>query len=91
MYVCVGAQPCPILCDPTDCSPPGSSVLRISQARILEWFADGVFPTQGLNPCLLCLLHWQTDSLPLAPHGKRLGSVATDKASGGDGVAAEPF
>ena len=39
---------------------------------------QGTFPTQGLNPCLLCLLHWQTDSLPLAPHGKRLGSVATD-------------
>ena len=25
------------LCDPTDCSPPGSSVHGISQARILEW------------------------------------------------------
>ena len=28
---------CPTLCDPTDCSPPGSSVLGISQARVLEW------------------------------------------------------
>ena len=26
-------------CDPTDCSPPGSSVHGISQARILEWVA----------------------------------------------------
>ena len=26
---------------------------------------QGIFPTQGLNPCLLCLLHWQVDSLPL--------------------------
>ena len=26
----------PILCDPVDCSPPGSSVRRISQGRILE-------------------------------------------------------
>ena len=26
---------------------------------------QGIFPTQGLNPCLLCLLHWQMDSLPL--------------------------
>ena len=26
-------------CDPMDCSPPGSSVHRISQARILEWVA----------------------------------------------------
>ena len=30
------AQSCPILRDPMDCSPPGSSVLGISQARILE-------------------------------------------------------
>ena len=26
-----------------------------------------IFPTQGSNPCLLCLLHWQVDSLPLVP------------------------
>ena len=30
------AQSCPILCDPMDCSPPGSSELGILQARILE-------------------------------------------------------
>ena len=33
------AQSCPILCDPTDCSPPGSSVHEILQARIVEWVA----------------------------------------------------
>ena len=32
-------QTCPILCDPMDCSPPGSSVHGILQARILEWVA----------------------------------------------------
>ena len=26
-------------CDPVDCSPPGSSVCEVSQARILEWVA----------------------------------------------------
>ena len=31
------AQSCLTLCDPMDCSPPGSSVHGISQARILEW------------------------------------------------------
>ena len=31
------AQLCPNLCDPMDCSPPGSSVHGILQARILEW------------------------------------------------------
>ena len=33
------AQSCPTLCDPMDCSPPGSSVHVILQARILEWVA----------------------------------------------------
>ena len=33
------AQSCPPLCDPVDCSPPGSSVHGILQARILEWVA----------------------------------------------------
>ena len=28
---------------------------------------QGIFPTQGLNPSLLSLLHWQAGSLPLAP------------------------
>ena len=33
------AQFCPTLCDPVDCSPPGSSVHGILQTRILEWAA----------------------------------------------------
>ena len=33
------AQSCPTLRDPMDCSPPGSSVHRIFQARVLEWGA----------------------------------------------------
>ena len=40
MCVCVCVllvQLCPVLCDRTDCSLPGSSVLGIFQARILEW------------------------------------------------------
>ena len=37
--MCLGAQSCPTLCDPTDCSPPGSSVHGILQARVLEWVA----------------------------------------------------
>ena len=32
-------QSCPTLCDPTDCSPPGSSIHGIFQARVLEWGA----------------------------------------------------
>ena len=37
--VCLVAQSCPALCDPMDCSPPGSSAHGILQARILEWVA----------------------------------------------------
>ena len=59
--------------DPVDYSPQGSSVHGILHARILEWVAisssRGFFPTQGLNLCLLCLLHWQEHPLPLVPHG----------------------
>ena len=36
VYVC---SVCLTLCDPMDCSPPGSSVHGIIPARILEWFA----------------------------------------------------
>ena len=40
-WVCehMRAQLCPTLCDPMDCSPPGSSVRGIFQARVLEWVA----------------------------------------------------
>ena len=45
------------ICDPMDCSPSGSSVHGILQARILEWVAisssRGMFPTQGSNQHLL--------------------------------------
>ena len=57
------------LCNPIEYSLPGSSVHGILQARILEWVAmpsfQGIFPIQGSNLHLLCLLHWQVDSLPL--------------------------
>ena len=43
------AQLCPTLCDPTDCSPLGSSIHGIFQARVLEWGAI----TFSINPSLL--------------------------------------
>ena len=39
MCVCSVVKSYPTLCDPMDCSLPGSSVYGISQARILEWVA----------------------------------------------------
>ena len=66
-------QLCLTPCDTMDCKPPGSSVQGILQARILEWvamsFSRGIFPTQGLNPHLLYLLHREGGSLPLASPG----------------------
>ena len=58
-------------CDPTDCSPPDSSIHRIFQARILEWVAissssrGSSWPSGNLL-CLLCFLHCETDSLHCA-------------------------
>ena len=74
-------QLCLTLCDPLDCNPPGSSVHGISQARMLAWvaisFSREIFMTQESNPCLLCLLHWQVDSLPPAPPRKPLKHKAS--------------
>ena len=42
------AQSCPTLCDPMDCSLPGSSVHEIFQARVLEWGATAFSTTWGL-------------------------------------------
>ena len=36
----------------------------------LPCLLQGIFPTQGLSPRVLCLPHWQVGSLPLAPSGK---------------------
>ena len=53
MPACLAAQSRPILCDPLGCSPPGSSVQGILQARILEWVAispPGNLPNPGIEP-----------------------------------------
>ena len=120
------AQLCLTLCNPMDCSSPGSSVHGFLQAKntgvgchsllqilpvslnasvvfmhscsvvslrpfglwptrlLCPWNFSGkntgvgchfllqrIFPTQGLNPHLLHLLHWQADYLSLAPPGLR--------------------
>ena len=49
-------QLCPTLCNPTDGSPPGSSVPGILQARILEWvaisFSNACMHAKSLQSCL---------------------------------------
>ena len=58
-------QLCPTLCSAMDCSPPGSPVHGILQARILDGlpFPTQILLTQESNLRLLCLLHWQVDPL----------------------------
>ena len=61
-----GLYPARIFC-PWDspCSNTGADCHALLQ---------GIFPTVGLNPYLLSLLHWQEGSLPLAPPGKPISS-----------------
>ena len=69
VFVCVCAQSCLILCNPTDYSLPSSSVHGISQARTLEWVA--ISSSRGSSQpkdqthisCIFCigrqiLCHW---------------------------------
>ena len=69
-------QLCSTLCDPTACSPPGSSVHGDSPGEntAVDCLAllQGIFLIQGSNPWLLYLLHWQAGALPLEPPGKPL-------------------
>ena len=64
-----------------DCSPPGSSVHGDFPGKNIEvgccTLLQRVFPTQGSDPCLLLLLHWQADSLPLVPPGNPLKSYSS--------------
>ena len=74
-YVCVPS--CSVVSDsldPMDCSPPDFSVLRISQARILEWiaisFSRGSFWPKDATRISLSFLHWQASPLPLSHLGR---------------------
>ena len=54
------------VCNPMDCSPPGSLSLGFSRQEYwsgCHFLLQGIFLTQGSNPRLW---HWQTDSLPLS-------------------------
>ena len=65
------AQLCPTLCDPMDCSLPGSSLHGVLQARVLEWVAifllQGNLPDPGIEPRSPA---FQADALTSEPPGK---------------------
>ena len=73
--VCSVGQLCPALCNLMDCSLPARPLCPWNfsgQNTVVgcHFLLQGIFLAQGLNSCLLCLLHWQVDLLP--PH--HLGS-----------------
>ena len=59
------AQLCLTLCDPMDCSPPGSSIDGIFQARVLEWgtisFSDSLPRVQYIVGELVLVKYWVPD------------------------------
>ena len=74
--MCSTTQSCQALCDPRNCSPPGSSIQRILQARTLEWIAIS-FSRRSSQPrdrthvsyipCIgrQILYHWATEEVPI--------------------------
>ena len=66
-----GLWPTRLLC-PWDC--PGKNTGAGCHALL-----QGIFPTQGSNLCLLCLLHWQVDSLPLSHVGSPINHAYSDE------------
>ena len=67
---------CLTLCGPVDQSPvrllcPWDSPGKYTGVGC-HGLLQGIFPTQGWNPRLLSLLHWQTGCLPLAPPGSKI-------------------
>ena len=73
MCWCVCAQSCPTLCNPLDCSPPGSSVhgiLRQGYWSGLSFLPPGDLPNPGIKPVSPVSLALQVDSLPIESLGK---------------------
>ena len=61
IYCYLVVKSCPALCDAMDCSPPGSSVHGIFQARILEWvpISSSRASSQSRDrTCISCIDRW---------------------------------
>ena len=83
------AQSCPTLCNPMDYSPSGSAVHGIFLGKNIgvgcHFLLHGIVPTQESNPGYLHLLHWQVDSLLLAPSGSWSTIQGTEAQTGAAG------
>ena len=73
MCACKVFSVSPTLCNPMDCSPPGSTSGGFSGQEYwsgLPYPCPEDLPHPELKPTSICLLRWQADSLQLAPPGK---------------------
>ena len=84
--MCCG-QSCPVPCDPMDCSPPKLLCpwdFPVKNTGVgCHCLLQGIFLTQGLNLCFLCLLHWPCNGLfTTVPPGKPVdGYIRSQRAS----------
>ena len=77
-------QSCPTLCDPMDCSPPGSSVHGTLQTRTLEWVAippPGDLSNPGIQPMYPVTPVLQVDFSQLSHQGNPFTSKSVHKCS----------
>ena len=75
IHTCVCAQSCLILCEPLDCSLPGSSVHGIFQVRMLQWVAISTSrrssqPRGQVHICISCCIGKQ-----ILPHSATWDTV----------------
>ena len=70
VWACLRAQSCLILQAPIDCSPTGSSVHGKNTGGGLPFPPPGDLSNPKSNQCLLHLLYWEVDSLPLSHLGR---------------------
>ena len=80
-FMCVHAKlrrSCPTLCDPNRLFCPWDSP-GMNTGVGCHALLQGIFLTQGSNPRLLYLLHWQVGSLPLVPPGDPQTHIVLEK------------
>jgi len=70
--VCSAAPSCLTLCNPLDCSPPGSPVRGISQARIVEWDLPDprIEPESPVSPALQAESTDEPQGSPTTPQSR---------------------
>ena len=82
VYMCVHAQLDPTLCDPLDCSPPGSSTIGFSRQEYwsgLSCPSPGDLPDPGIEPTSPAAPALQADSLPLSNLGSYLNLILNNQ------------